>query len=102
MNQHIADLHARWNQTQRDGMAVIEYLTSEPDHEATTVMVAGGYWGDEPGTVVPGTVGVEHGYPRAEVIFPDGSTFAFHTARLAPYTPIRLTDDAVLCAVCHA
>jgi hypothetical protein len=96
-------MRARWTQTQRDGEAVIAYLTDQPDHEATHVMVSGGIDGDQPGVTRPGSVTTEHGFPQVQVTFDDRSTFGFHAARLAPYTPIRITDNGhVLCAVCHA
>lgn len=96
------DMRARWDQTQTDGMAVLAYLTAQPDHEATTVMVSGGIDGDQPGVTLPGTGSVNAGFPRAIVVFDDGSTFGFHAARLAPYTPIRYDDDGtVICATCQ-
>lgn len=98
----IAEQRAAWKQTQLDGLAVLAYLTDQPDHEATPVMVTGGLNGDEPGTVIPGTPTLEHGFPRVTVRFHDGSVFSFHAARVAPYTPIRYTDnDTVLCANCQ-
>lgn len=112
MHYDDPDMRALWRETQEHGAAIVAYLTGPvadytytgPDHEATPVMVSGHPDGDQPGTVVPGTVNLDdHGFPYAEVIFDDGSTFGFHAARLAPYTPIRYGDDGtVMCAVCHA
>lgn len=107
MHYDDADMRALWKQTQQDGEAVLAYLTDRPDHEATTTVIVAGsiIRGGSPdtGTVIPGSMTVEHGFPQVRVMFDDGSEFGFHAARIAPYTPIRYADDGtVLCAVCHA